>query len=85
MAVGEAQERARHLLDALATKGDPQTGEATMIFQRLSTILIRLFDLTAPAALADIAQGLSDVSARCTGALAELKPQVDKAVTIAKS
>ncbi len=65
----EVPVRTRHRLDFVAIKDGVKKGieaksiiavssmtSPTMVFQQLSTILIRLFDLTASTAIADIAR-----------------------------
>src|SRR4026208_1105023 len=80
-----AQERARHLVDELAARGDPQTEQATVIFQQLTRILLSLFDLQAPPNLAEVVSTLDSVAERCTGALLELGPLVQHAAAIGRN
>ncbi|HEV2713978.1 MAG TPA: hypothetical protein VGU64_01860 [Terriglobales bacterium] len=82
--VNRAQERARHLVDELAARGDPQTEQATVVFQRLTRILLSLFDLQAPPKLPDIVSALDRVAETCTGALLELGPPVQHAASIGR-
>lgn len=82
--LGDLQEAARRLTDELANRGDPQTSEATLVFQRLTGVLVRVFDLKDPPSIDDIAGSLEATAGMCTGSLAPLKAEADRLAAIAR-
>jgi hypothetical protein len=81
--VGEAKDKAYALSLQLGTNGDPQSSEATALFQELSQILRLLLDEEQPPLLAALVGRLTPLPNRCGGRLSELKSRLDEAVWLA--
>jgi hypothetical protein len=83
VAVSEAAQQARGIVDALAVQGHPQTTQANTVFQKLVQLEGQLFAVPQTHELKGFVPELGELSSQCTGKLAPIKPFIEEALSIA--